>query len=63
MAESPASGDELLWDPQEGFSECQNLKTNTQTEQSYTYAYLRIHIYMVCACVHVYIRVSSDKCM
>lgn len=48
MAESVAFSDELLWDPQEGFSECQNLKANTQTEKSYKYVYLYVHISIWC---------------
>ena len=50
-------GNELLWDPQEGFSGCQNSEVNIQTEQSYKYMYLCVwvgaicQVYIKCVCV------------
>ena len=42
------SGNELLWDPQEGFSGCQNSEVNIQTKQSSKYMYFCVWVGTVC---------------
>lgn len=49
-ADSPVLtlGNELLWDPQEGFSGCQNSEVNIQTKQSSKYMYFCVWVGAVC---------------